>query len=405
MTSRCILLALMTLAAPLWSAPTPFSLRQTQEIRAIIDALYRIDYARASELSQHLVDRSPDDPTGYIFLARTVWQEELNRQHAISLDRFAAPDFFVEKKQYRYELNIEPENQGRFDRLSTQAIDKAKAWLERDQRDERARFLLGLAYQNLATYHAAITGSWWEAVRAGTTTRKLHMQVRSRYPEFADPLLAMGVYEYAGGSIGFFYKMLGWLLGIRSDRETGLRMLNEAARRAVLLNDDARTMLVLIYTREKRYADAQRLLAELSKRFPENYLAPLDSASISLREGRPDSALATLRNVLRKARANAGGFGRLDAGIVYNQMGIAYRRKRSYSEAADAFRRTLELPGASPQSLVVAHLELGKTLDLAEDREQAILHYQAVINAEDFAGSREEAQRLLRDSYRGDSHR
>jgi tetratricopeptide (TPR) repeat protein len=389
------------LAAGAAAAPTPFTAEQTAEIRAIVDALYRIDYARAADLSRQLTVHSPDDPTGYIFLARTAWQEELNRKHAMSLDRFAAPDFFVEQKQYRYRLRVSAANQERFERSSAQAIERAKQMLDRDADDERARFLLGLAYQNLATYHASFTGSWWEAVRAGTATRKLHSEVRARYPEFADPLLAMGVYEYAAGSIGTLYKLFGWLLGIHGDRATGLRMLATVAAQGQLLDDDARTMLVLIYTREKRYEEAQQVLRQLGERFPENYLVPLDAATISLRRNRPDEALATLGQVRRDVERNAHGFGRMDRGMVENQVGMALRRKKSFAEAEAAFLRSLETPGVTQQSLVVAHLELGKTLDLMGRHTDAVVHYRAVMAAEDVAGSREEAGRLARNGYTG----
>ncbi len=368
-------------------------------LRVIVDAVYRMDYERAESLSTRLIGESPNDPAGYVFLARTYWARELNRQQALSMDRFAAPDFFQESKDYKYTIRGEPGAVLVFDEVTEQAIAKAKDLIRTDP--DTGRFLLGLAYSNQATFDASLKGSWWSAFRAGQRAVSLHRQVRAANPGLADPLMAMGVYDYVAASVPWTVRWLGLLIGVGlGDKGRGKQQLETAASRAVLVAEDASVLLALIYTREENYQAAYDKITALGERFPENYLLQLDRAGLARRMRQHELAVKILATILRKIESAEHGFNRLERAVVWNRLGITHRAAGDLPTAEKWLRRVLEDPAAGPQPKIIAHLELGKTLDLEGRRQEALTQYQSVAASENVHGSRHEAARFLKSPYR-----
>ena len=87
--------------------------------------------------------------------------------------------------------------------------------------------------------------------------------------------------------------------------------------------------------------------------------------------------------------------------MLYNRLGVAFRGKGDLETSAGWFRKALEENGVSIRAAIVARLELGKTLDLMGRRSEALKQYEQVRSTEDFAGSRNEAERLSKQPFRG----
>jgi len=360
--------------------------------------IYNLEYARAAENFQGLIREAPDDPAGYAYLATTYWVQELSAKQELSIDRFAASDFFSELP--KYSLRVDPAVEQRLRGLSAQAIEKARARLTRNPGDATAQFLLGLGYQNLASFEAALKRSWWSAVRHGSKTYRYHRELLRRDPNFHEARLTTGVYNYVAGSLGWNVKWIAFLMGYRGSRQRGKEELHIAAEKASLVGDDARVMLALIYTRERDYQKALDQLGELHKKYPQNYLLHLDMGGMTLLMNRPEGAAEIYQEILRKREAQEPKYAALERAALYNRLGVAFRHKGGHAAAAGWFGRSLAEAGVSARSATIGRLELGKTLDLMGRREQAREHYRAVAAAEDVAGSREEAQQLLRRAFR-----
>ena len=142
-------------------------------------------------------------------------------------------------------------------------------------------------------------------------------------------------------------------MGYRGSRERGRQEIELAAQHGELAADDARVILMLIYTRERLYQRAYDELAGLLRKYPRNYLLELDMAGMALLMKRPDQAIGIYQDVLRKRQA------------------------------------------MTPHSAALAHLELGRTLSLMGQRGDAVAEYRLAAAAPDFAGSRDEALKLL----------
>ncbi len=377
----------------------PFETRDVEAVRQIIDAIYRLDYEKARAMCSRLHATSPEDPLPDVFRARTVWQQEISRHQALGLARFGAKDFFAENQAKKYNLEPDKAVEAEFLELSQRAIEKAKSQVRADSRNLRAWFLLGLAYQNLATFNASFRGGWREAFLAGENTRRAHKRVFLRYPDFADCLLSQAVYDYVAGSVNWFYKMWGFVLGIRGDQQRGLSNMERAANESVFSRPDARTMLVLIYTRENRYEDALRVLGDLSKEYPENCLIPMDAAVLTLQLGRTDEAIATYAGLVERVRKQPVQTACPQPSRILNRLGIAYRWKGDLTAALTTFDRAVSVTG-DVSGRTRAQLERGKTLDLMGRRAEAVQQYELVRAQPDTEGSAEEVELYLKKPYR-----
>jgi tetratricopeptide (TPR) repeat protein len=369
------------------------------QIRSILDAIYRLDHDRAEALCRKIIEADPDDPTGYVFLARTYWSRELTRHHALSMERFAAPDFFQDAKDYKYKIPVDPAAQRMFDDLIARGKQRARALKERDA--DAGRLLLGLAFQNVSTFDASLKGGWWNAFRQGERAVDEHRRILERRPDAVEAMLSVGTYEYVAGSLPWFLKMWGVLIGVRGgSKPTGKAMITRAASPGALFAEDASVMLSLIHTRERNYARAYEILAALGEKYPENFLFQLDRASLARRMRNHGAAVSILSECLEKIESGFASYRNLDRGIVYNRIGLAYRAAGQPRAAERWFRLALQEQRPAPLAKAIAHLELGRTLDVLGRRGEAVEQYRAVLGLESVAGSRQDAERHLRAPYR-----
>lgn len=390
---------LMAAASAAIAQWTPFQPEKLSRIQAGVREIYSLDYDAAIKRFETMKQEAPDDPTGFAYLAFAYWIRELNGKQELSIDRFAASDFFSELPKHT--LQVEPEVEQRFREASQEAIDRAAVRLRQDPKDPEARYLIGLAHQNLTSFEASLKQSWMAAFGEGRVTYKYHSKLLDDYPDFGDARLATGVYNYVLGSLNWFYKVFVFVLGHHGSKEQGKRDLTIAMDKGVLSADDARLMLVLIYTREKSYDRAVDLLAQIYKRYPQNYLIPLDMGGLALLQKQPDRAIEIYQDVLKKRDAGVFRFGQLEAGSVQNRLAVAFREKRDFTLSLAWSQKALVDKQASDRTRTLARLEMAKTLDVAGRRSEALKQYEAVAAAEDVAGSRAEAQLLLKTAFTG----
>jgi len=394
--TRCcrIAFALAVLQPPLLLAQDLFPPAQMERIRESLHDIYNLDHARAAASFERMIAESPDDPAGYAYLAMTLWLRELSEKQELTIDRFAASDFFAEKA--RPLMIVDPALDSRFHQLSADAILRARQRLAGSPDDKAALFLLGLTYQNLASFEVSLKRNWWAAFRYGARSYRYNRELLRRDPQFHDARLATGVYTYVAGSLGWSARWLAFLMGYWGSRERGKQELETVARQGLLAADDARVVLVLIHTREHEYQRAYEDLSELLHRYPRNYLVHLDMAGMMLLMHQPDQAVGIYQDIRRRQETGEPNYPQLERAALYNRLGVAFRSRNDLAGSAEWLRLALNQPGISKRTATVAHLELGKTLDSMGRNDEAAAEYQFAAAAPDFAGTRQEAQELLR---------
>ena len=87
-----------------------------------------------------------------------------------------------------------------------------------------------------------------------------------------------------------------------------------------------------------------------------------------------------------------------DAGHALFVLARVATMQGKMDEAQDYFQRTL-VTAKNPKIVAWAHIYLGRIFDMKENRNAAIEHYQAALNADPAAGTRAAAERGLKQPY------
>lgn len=367
--------------------------------RRVMQQIYSLDHIAAESTCRSMIVEHREDPLGYVLLARTLWAAQLTVGQGLSVDRFAGAAFYTGAPEQR--IPISPEAEQAFRQALDAGVSSARDLLARNPSDLGARFALGLAYQTLAAYEFSMKASWWSAFKAGESALSQHRPLAAAAPDFVDARLMQATSDYLVGSLPKTIRWLPYLMGYRGDKTKGKLELQDVASRGVLLADDARTVLILLNAREKQYDHALHELEILGQKYPRNYLAPLESAALALRAGQPQRAIAIYLSTLTKVEQQLQGFERLDPSVVHLRLGVATRSRGDLKGSAQWLDRVLKNAEASARVRAMAHLELGKTSDLAGNRQMATDQYALVLNVPDFMGSQREARSLLAKPYDG----
>jgi tetratricopeptide (TPR) repeat protein len=317
----------------------------------------------------------------------------LQKGQGLTIDRFSGSEFYYGPPDQMIAVSSEAER--RFRNASGNAVARARARLARNPADLGAMFSLGLILETHASYEFTMKASGWAAFKEAESALRMHRGVLTAAPDFADARLAQGVSYYAAASVPWSIRWLPFLLGYRGSKSRGKRELEFVANHGVILADDARTLLVLLHFKDGELDLAARELEELGRRFPRNYLVPLELAAIRLRQNQPQKAISIYQSVLSSVQNGAEGFTALDSSHVYLRLGVATRASGDLGSSVAWIDRVLSNGQANARLRAAAHLELGKTRDLRGERPLAIAQYRLVLETEDFLGSRREAQSLL----------
>jgi tetratricopeptide (TPR) repeat protein len=359
-------------------------------VRPVIDAVYRLDYPNAERLCRQLIQDASENPAGYVYLLRVYWSEQLSEARLLSAERLISMDLFAQKPRFR--PPVSPQTIANLNAAANAALTKAANWVKAHPGDPTAQYLLGAIYEFMAGYQFTASHTLADASASANRAFKIHRDLALKY-DMVDADVTTGAYSIIADGLDWFPKIVGWLLfGTRGNLAEGRRVLERAAQGGTIEAPDARLLLSVLYTRQKRFDDAKAVLDSLLKAYPENYLVHLDIAGVDLIANRPRLAIQTYRDIL------ARNYSALERGVVLIRLGVASRMAGDLASSERWLREALE-SAASERSRALAHLELGKTLDLFGERGKALAEYQAALQVPDFLGLRQEARRWTGTPY------
>lgn len=339
-----------------------------------LDLAYNLDHDAAMALLERAVSADPTDPAPHRNLASVVWLHILFRRGAVTVDsylgRVTRPNVPMEKPPAHLDAL--------FHRHVGRALELAEAQVRAAPTDPNGYYELGAAASLAASYVASVQGQLLAGIRAARRAFNAHEKLLALAPHRKDAGFVVGTYRYVVSVLPWPMRVLAYLTGFGGGREKGIQLVEEAAAYPSDLQTQAHFILVLLYNRERRYADALRMIEDLQRRYPRNRILWLEEGSTALRAGDVRRAEAALTRGLAALATDERPrmFG--EEALWHLKLGLARALVGRTEDAADEFRRTLALEAHSWVH-GRAHLELGKLAERAGDVSRARQHYQQAV--------------------------
>jgi tetratricopeptide (TPR) repeat protein len=232
------------------------------------EALFNLDYETARSRFKKMIDLAPDHPAGAQCYASSLWVQQLNE--AWKLKSTLYNDKSTDDKP-----RVDRKQAEEFRRWTRQAKQLSEARLRKDKQDVEALYFLGAAEGLEAAFAAGVERKFMPAFRSGTDAVDRHRAVLKLAPDFHDAELTIGLMNYVVGSLPLPAKMLAGTMGVRGSKKRGLEALERVAKEGKWARDIARMLLVDLYKREKRFADAAEMARQLAEKYPRNNLFKL----------------------------------------------------------------------------------------------------------------------------------
>ncbi|MGA2327569.1 MAG: tetratricopeptide repeat protein [Bryobacteraceae bacterium] len=354
---------------------------------------YNLQYQESIAEFTRQVAEQPNLPDGYNHLAQAILYRDMFRAGALESELVTGGNPFLRRQK----VDASPEDQRRFDQAIGRAIELAQARLKRNPRDTQALYALGVSYGLRANYNFLVRKAWRDSLRDATSARRCHSRVTDIDPGCIDARLVQGLHDYIVGSLPFYWRVVGFLIGFRGNKDEGIRLLELVSQKGTVNRIDAQILLCAVYRRERSPQRAVPLLQDLIRRFPRNYLLPMELAQMYSDLGDREKALAPLRRLEELKRSGAEGYAQLRIERIcfaegtiefwYNDLDQALADMKTVTAAAE----DLDL-----NTGVMAWMRLGQIYDLKGQRALAIDAYRhAMAFAPDSDAARESRQYLV----------
>ena len=377
--------------------------------RSGLDALYNIDYDKAQQDFKEIVRLYPNHPGGYQLLAARLWIKTLYESRRLQVSLYSNESFYTNGDD-----KVDPKIVTEFRNLTREARRLAEAKLKQEPKNIEALDFLANTEGLKASFEEAVERRHFAALRDGNDAVDHHREVLKLDPKYIDAQITIGLYEYVVGSLPLPVKILAGATGFRGSKKRGLAMLEQVAKEGRWAQDDAKSVLIILYSREKRFEDVVKLTRELHAKYPRNYLLRLETADalVSLagvkRKAKDTAgavqaekeAFATFDEVLRDRNVRDSAARALD--LIHFKYGEALLIAGYNERAAKEFLAATRVERAEPGLITMAHLFAARSFDVAGKRDEALVQYKEVLARPNVYDAHDEARKGLRQAYKAD---
>jgi tetratricopeptide (TPR) repeat protein len=392
----CLLSAQAMAQAAAGSVPAraaAVSAERDPQADAAFEHFYNLEYDRAIQEFERVLDRRPSDPSAVNHLLSTILMRELYRMGAMNSGEYANDSFIGEAHR-----TADPKVKQRIKQLVERAEGLEEEQLKANPNDVDALYARGATRAQFALYTALVERAWFSALRNAVGARHDHERVLELNPKYVDAKLVVGTHNYVMGSLPWSVKVAVALVGLSGTKEKGLEYLREVADSNGENSVDAQVVLSVFLRREHRYDEARVLMHGLAGRYPGNYLFLLEEANLLRASGRVQEAAAGYRKVWQNGRE--GKYGNLRYELAAWGLGELLRSQKDYAGAAAAYELVSEAPGPDPETLQKANLAAGEMYDLLQKRDLAVKKYETVLAENSSTPRAEKAREHIREAYR-----
>ena len=382
------MLALAALAAPLLGAD-PL-------VNQAYDHFYNLEFDEAIALFQRDLALHPDSAELHNHLAQSIVFREMYRDGALESELVSGNNSFLRRPR----LNPTPENEKWFLDEVSAAVRLSQARLAANPNDAAALYAEGIAYGLRSDYYWVVRKAWRDSLKDATAARRLHNRVSELQPGNVDARLVQGLHDYIVGSLPLTFRMLGFLVGIRGDKEKGLRTVEDVMLRGADNRIDSQVMLCALYRRENQPRKAIPLVQDLIQHYPRNYLLRLELAEMFSMAGDGAAGLDAVREVAALKGRNAPGYDRLSWERIYYQEGTIQFWYRDLGAALENLKKA----AAAAEQLdlntgALVWLRMGQIYDLTSRRALALDAYKRSIAFAPEAEAAQESRKYIGTPY------
>lgn len=370
------------------------------------EALFNLDYERARKDFREVQRLFPTHPAGPQFLAAGLWIETLYETRRLQASLYSSDSFYSPNDD-----KANPKVVEQFRAWTREARKLAEARLKQNPKDAEALYYLGATAGLKASFEEAVERRHFAAMRDGSEAVDRHRDVIKLDPNFHDAEITIGLYDYVIGTLPLAAKILVGVTGVRGSRKRGLATIERVTKEGTWARDDARTLLIVLYTRERRYADALGFARELAAKYPRNYLFRLEAADALVAQAALErkanhvdavasaerEAFATFEDLLHDRNVRDTAARALD--LIHFKYGEALLTAAQPERAAKEFLATTVVTGAEPGLATMAHLFAAHAFDVAGKRNEALSEYRAVLARPNVYDSHDLAEKGLKKPF------
>jgi len=260
------------LLCPVLTAAEPDSLDQA------LEHLYNFNFRATHEVLDRYIAAHPRDPQGYAFRASAYLFYELDRLGVLEGEFFSSDDWAYDKKKKPVP---DPAIRDQFLAALRETSRLGEAALKANPADTGALFALSIEQGVTADYMALIDKKQFSSLSPSKKSNSYCQQLLRADPKFYDAYLTAGFSEYMIGSLPFFVRWFVHFDNVSGNKDQGKQHLELTARDGHYFKAFAKILLAIAALREKRPADAQKIMAELSREYPANPLFRKELAKLN----------------------------------------------------------------------------------------------------------------------------
>ena len=371
------------------------------------EALFNLDYETARKNFKEMAQAFPNYPAGPQFLADTLWAETLYQTRRLQSSLYGSDDTFYSTSDDK----ADPRIVDQFRTLTRQARLLTEARLKQFPKDPEALYFMGAIEGLKASFEEAVERRHFAALKDGSDAVDKHREVIKLDPSYRDAELTIGLYDYTVGALPLPVKIAAGMFGFHGSKKRGLATLERVAKEGRWVDGEAKTLLIVLYTREKRFAEAASFARELAAKYPRNYLYRLEAADALVSQAAQEranhatvitatenEAFATFESLLKDKSVRDTAARAFD--LIHFKYGEALMTAGQYDRAAKEFLASAETQGAQQGLATMAHLYAARALDLAGKRSDALTQYRAVLARPNVYDAHDQAQTGLKEAFK-----
>jgi tetratricopeptide (TPR) repeat protein len=378
--------------------------------RGGLQALYNLDYDKAEKDFKEIGRLYPNHPASPQLMAARLWIKTLYESRRLQSSLYSSESFYSSGDD-----KVDPKIIAEFRTLTREAKRRADLRLKQIPKDIEALDWLATLQGLKASFEEAVERRHFSALRNGNEAVDLHREVLKLDPNFLDAGLTIGLYEYVVGSLPLPIKVIAGVTGFRGSKKRGLQMLERVAKEGTWSRDDARTLLVVLYMREKRFADALAHARDLAVKYPRNYLFRLEVAEALVGQAEVERKAKNMEAAVKAEREAFATFDELlndrsvrdtvsrALDLVHFKYGEVLLTAGQGDRAAREFLAATKAERAEPALVTMAHLYAARAYDLAGKRDDALAQYRTVLTRPDIYAAHDGAKKGLKEPYRNET--